>query len=500
MFRRGNTPPRKGLAFAPKTPQISGVLTFLRSFADFVMKPSHLVLALAFALSACGNPNDTKAQDSGLAEATRRTPDSQGDLQASFSPVVQVSAPAVVNISAQTVVRDRDPYFEMFGGRGGGRNRVAQSVGSGVIVRADGIVVTNNHVVEGARQILVTLNDRREFPAEIILQDPRSDLAILRLETRGERLPTMNIDDTSQLHIGDLVLAIGNPFGIGQTVTSGIISALDRSDGTGATSFIQTDAAINQGNSGGALVDMDGDLIGINTMILSPSGTNAGVGFAIPASMVRRVVESAAGGETAVVRAWLGASTSPMTTNEANRIGLDRPRGVLVGELYRGGPAAEAGVREGDVILAVGGQAVEDTAALNFRIGVVRPGDDVELTLFRDGQERTVSVTVEAPPGNPTPQPLTLGGRNPLTGVAVAELNPAFADQIGADPTARGVIIVGAGGRTYAAAANFQRGDIVRAVNGQSITSAQQLQQVLNQSQRWEFTILRNGQEVTGRF
>ena len=464
------------------------------------MKPSQVALAAMLLLTACGNANTTQAQDGQLGQPTRRAPETQGDLQASFAPVVQVSAPAVVNIAAQTVVRERDPFFEMFG-RGRTRERVGQSVGSGVIVRSDGIVVTNNHVIDGARQIMVTLNDRREFPAEVILADPRSDLAVLRLDTGGERLPVMPIDDSSELHVGDLVLAIGNPFGIGQTVTSGIISALDRSDGQGATAYIQTDAAINQGNSGGALVDMDGDLIGINTMILSPSGTSAGVGFAVPSAMVRRVVESAAGGETAVTRAWLGVSTAPVTASDASRLGLGHPRGVLVNSVYRGGPAANAGVRQGDVITAVGGQTVDDAASLNFRIGVVRPGEQVELTVVRDGAERTLRARVEAPPGDATPATVTIGGRNPFTGAVVANLTPALADQIGADPMAGGVILTGVSGRSYAAAAGFRPGDIVRSLNGQSVGSTRELEQLLSSTERgWDIVILRNGQEVRGRF
>ena len=481
---------------------MSGVLTLLSNFLDRLMKTSHFVLAAALALSACSNPNTSQAQD-GLAEPTRRAPESQGDLQASFAPVVQVSAPAVVNISARTLVRQRDPFFEMFGRSGGPtRSRVAQSVGSGVIVRSDGIVVTNNHVIEGAQQILVTLNDRREFPAEIVLQDQRSDLAILRLDTGGERLPVLALDDSEDQQIGDLVLAIGNPFGIGQTVTSGIISALNRTDGTeDAASFIQTDAAINQGNSGGALVDMDGDLIGINSMILSPSGASAGVGFAIPASMIRRVVDSATGGETSVQRAWLGVGAARMTANEATRIGLDRPRGVIVESVYRGGPAASAGVRQGDVITAVGGHEIDDVASLNFRVGVIRPGDEAQLTVFRDGREQTLTARVAAPPGDPNPTAVVLGGRNPFSGAAVADLTPAFADSIGVSPTQRGVIVAHLSGRSYAAAAGFQRGDIIRAVNGQDVGSVAQLQQVLNQPTRgWQATIIRNGQEVQGRW
>ena len=246
---------------------------------------------------------------------------------------------------------------------------------------------------------------------------------------------------------------------------------------------------------------MDGDLIGINSMILSPSGASAGVGFAVPSSMVRRVVESAVGGDTAVSRAWLGVSTSAVTAAEAARLDMDRPRGVIVNSVYRGGPAAEAGIRQGDVITAVGGQAIEDVSSLNFRIGTIRPGEQVELTLLRGGAERTVRARVETPPGDPTPQTVTIGGRNPFSGAVVADLSPALADQIGADPMAGGVILTGVSGRSYAAAAGFRPGDILRTLNGEQIGSTAELQQALNQQQRgWDVVILRNGQEVRGRF
>jgi Do/DeqQ family serine protease len=438
--------------------------------------------------------------------AETRVPESLADIQLTFAPVVDRAAPAVVNIYATRMVAERaspffdDPFFQdLFRDFGRTRPREQNSLGSGVIV-GGGLVVSNFHVVGNATDIRVVLADRREFAGTLVMADEEADLAVIRIEDADD-LPSLDLADSDALSVGDLVLAIGNPFGIGQTVTSGIISALDRSDGQGATAYIQTDAAINQGNSGGALVDMDGDLIGINTMILSPSGTSAGVGFAVPSAMVRRVVESAAGGETAVTRAWLGASVSPMTSNEANRIGMDRPRGVIVNSVYRGSPAATAGVREGDVITAVGGQGVDDAAALNFRIGVVRPGEQVELTVFRDGSERTLRARVEAPPGDATPQTVTIGGRNPFTGAAVADLTPALADQIGADPMAGGVILTGVSGRSYAAAAGFRPGDIVRSLNGQEITSTRQLQQLIEGTERgWDIVILRNGQEVRGRF
>ena len=252
------------------------------------MKTRPIVLVAALALSACGNPTSTKAQEGEFAQPTRTAPSDAAGMKSSFAPVVRSAAPAVVNISARSVQRVQvDPFFQFFGG-GIPQARVAESVGSGVIVRSDGIVVTNNHVIDGAQQIKVVLNDRREFPATVILADERSDIAVLRLENVSDRLPVLAIDDQEEQQVGDLVLAIGNPFGVGQTVTNGIISALNRTE-TGISdsgSFIQTDAAINPGNSGGALVDMDGDLIGINTAIFSRSGSSAGVGFAVPAAMV----------------------------------------------------------------------------------------------------------------------------------------------------------------------------------------------------------------------
>ena len=269
------------------------------------MKTSSLAIAIALTLAACGQPDSSKAQDGVFAD-NRVVPGDATSMKASFAPVVREAAPAVVNISARGVRTVQDPFWSMFGMRP--QAQQVGSIGSGVIVRPDGVVVTNNHVIQNMQQIRVTLNDRREFAARVILADERSDIAVLQLEGVDERLPTLNIDDREEQQVGDLVLAIGNPFGVGQTVTNGIISALNRTE-TGisdSSSFIQTDAAINPGNSGGALVDMDGDLIGINTAIFSRSGSSSGVGFAVPATMVRRVVDSAVGGATPVGRPWRG--------------------------------------------------------------------------------------------------------------------------------------------------------------------------------------------------
>jgi len=271
------------------------------------MRAAKLILPALALLAACSGPaGTTQAQDAGLAQPTKAPPSSVEGMKTSFAPVVKRAAPAVVNVSSRRVVRQRvDPFWDLFSGRGGvPQERIAQSLGSGAIVRADGVILTNNHNIDGADEIVVQLADRREFPARVLLADPRSDLAVLKIDVGAERLPVIAIDDQEVMEVGDLVLAIGNPFGVGQTVTNGIISATARSN-VGITDysfFIQTDAAINPGNSGGPLVDMDGDLVGINTFIISRSGSSSGVGFAIPAAVVKQVVNAALGGGHSVVR------------------------------------------------------------------------------------------------------------------------------------------------------------------------------------------------------
>jgi len=291
-----------------------------------------LIPALAL-LAACSDPSSrSNAQQPALAQPTRAAPSEALTMKASFAPVVKRAAPAVVNISSKRLVRTpNDPFWEFFG-MGAPRNRIEGSLGSGVIVRSDGIIVTNNHVIQGGQEITVALSDRREFAAKVLLSDPRLDLAVLKIDAGSERLPVLAIDDSGDAQVGDLVLAIGDPFGVGQTVTNGIISALDRTadpNGEAVTAYIQTDAAINPGNSGGALVDMDGDLIGVNSFIVSRSGSSSGVGFAVPASMVKRVVETAAGGGHTLVRSWLGADTQTVTGEIARSLGLPTPRALL---------------------------------------------------------------------------------------------------------------------------------------------------------------------------
>ena len=458
------------------------------------MKPHALVAALALTLAACGQSNDTKAQDGVFAD-NRVVPGDALAMKSSFAPVVRLAAPAVVNVSGRGVQRVQDPFWSMFGQ--GSRAQQVGSVGSGVIVRDTGVVVTNFHVINGMQQIKVVLNDRREFDARLVLADERSDIAVLQLEGVSDRLPILNIDDREEQQVGDLVLAIGNPFGVGQTVTNGIISALNRTE-TGISdsgSFIQTDAAINPGNSGGALVDMDGDLIGINTAIFSRSGSSSGVGFAVPASAVKRVVDSAVGGATVVIRPWLGVKGEAVSAEVARSLGLDRPQGLVVTEVYAGGPGARAGLREGDVITAIDGAEINDQGGLNFRVGTREPNTTVQVAVVRAGRTQTLEARVQPLPGDVDLDRATVIGAGALAGAQVIALNPALADTLGGDPFASGVIVGRVQRGSYANRVGIQGGDIVLSVNGRAVTSVQQLADVGRGS---ELTINRRGQRISG--
>jgi Do/DeqQ family serine protease len=441
------------------------------TWIDRTMKTSTIAIALALTLGACGQADSSRAQDGVFAD-NRVLPGDAMSMKASFAPVVREAAPAVVNISARGVQQVRDPFWGIPGQRQTG------SVGSGVIVRADGVVVTNNHVIEGMQQIRVTLNDRREFSARVVLADPRSDLAVLQLEGVTDRLPTLNIDDREEQQVGDLVLAIGNPFGVGQTVTNGIISALNRTE-TGISdsgSFIQTDAAINPGNSGGALIDMDGDLIGINTAIFSRSGSSSGVGFAVPATLVKRVVDSAVGGATAVVRPWLGVKGDTVSAELARSLALERPQGVVVTEVYPGGPGARAGLRQGDVITAIDGAEINDQGGLNFRVGTRAPNDAVQVAVLRDGRSQTLNARVQPLPGNAGIENAAAIESGGLSGAQVLVLNPALADRLGGDPFVSGVIVSRVAGNSYASrGVGVRAGDIIVSLNDRPVTSPQQL-------------------------
>lgn len=455
-------------------------------------------IALLFAAAATAAPLSAPAQDN------RRVPIDAVQMKSSFAPVVRQAAPAVVNIAALRRTQQRTLTIEdLFYGNGRPRTqeRVQGSEGSGVIVSPDGVIVTNRHVIAGMQEIWVGLNDNRQFPAKVLLQDSRSDLAILKIDPGGERLPWLRIDTEEDAQVGDLVLAIGNPFGIGQTVTNGIVSALSRTIGEGGvTSFIQTDAAINVGNSGGALVDMDGDLIGINTQIASRSGGSDGVGFAIPARMVKVAVDSALAGGQRIARPWLGARAAPITREVARGMSLPAGQGLQVSGVFPGSPADRAGLREGDVIISVDNQVVNDEAGLAYRVGLRRPGDTVPIRIRRNGAERVINARVELPGQAPADE-RRLAGRHPFDGITVANLSPASLDERGLNPYPSGVQITGINpGGIAAARRSLRPGDIILEVNGSSIDTTARLQEVLSHGGReWQFAVQRQGQVLRGQ-
>jgi serine protease Do len=445
----------------------------------------------------------------------RVVPESQAGLQQSFAPVVRRTANAVVNVySSVTVKRSNCPYandpiyYRLCGNTPTQNQRVDNSLGSGVIVGADGVIVTNNHVVEAGQEFRVSLSDRREFPATLVMADPRTDLAVLRIDTKGEVLPTLDYADTRKVQVGDLVLAIGNPFGVGQTVTSGIVSALARTD-VGASdysSFIQTDASINPGNSGGALVDMQGRLVGVNSMIFSKGGGSNGIGFAIPSEMVRRVVDAAVHGGT-LVPPWLGAKGEVVDSAKAAALGLDRPKGVLISQIYPGGPADKAGLKEGDLVLTVDSREVFDDRGMKFIAATKAEGETATLTILRNRQEKQISVRMSPPPGTSKAELTEVGGRNPFTGAEVAELSPALAEALGLDPFKAndGVLVYRVPARTIARNVGFQPGDIIREINGVTIRTAKDFQSAVakaesSQTGEWRLATERNGQRIEQAF
>jgi serine protease Do len=439
------------------------------------------------------------------------TPSSMSEVQLTFAPVVKKVVPAAVNVYARSVVQSQanplfaDPFFaQLFGGTPEMRQRVQQSLGSGVIVRPDGVILTNNHVVAGGTDIVVVLSDKREFKARVLTADPRTDLAVLKIDTNGEKLPTIAFADSDRVQVGDLVLAVGDPFGVGPTVTMGIVSALARtqiSEGD-YQFFIQTDAAINPGNSGGALVTTDGKLAGINTAIYSRSGGSIGIGFAIPANLARRVVEGVEGGNGArgVRLAWIGANGQSVTSAIAASLGLAKPGGVLIKEVYPGGPLSNAGVKTGEVVQSVDGNAVDDMQALNYRVATHRPGDHVRLHVASGKTARDVTVTLSLPPETPSRDTQLIAGRNPLGGARVANLSPAAALDLGLDLFTKGVAIIAVDDNGYATAQGFQSGDIIRSVNGADINRVGDLTRALSAAHNWNIVMERGGRRVAMSF
>jgi serine protease Do len=441
------------------------------------------------------------------AQAQKRVPTSQAEIKFSFAPLVKKSAPAVVNIFTRKTVTQRslsplfdDPFFRRFFGdqfRAGPRSRkkVQNSLGSGVIVRANGTIITNHHVIKGAEEITVVLSDRREFDAKIIGSDERTDLAVLKIDAGKEKLPFLEFHDSDDLEVGDLVLAIGNPFGVGQTVTSGIVSALARTQ-VGINDlnfFIQTDAAINPGNSGGALITLDGKLVGINSAIYSKGGGSVGIGFAIPTNMVKTVLTGLTDNGM-VVRPWIGAEGQSVTADIASSIGMKRPAGILINGVYPKGPSDRAGIKVGDVIVGVGKHNVNDTESLRFRIATRPIGEKLDIKLIRRGKILKVKFSVEAPPERPKINKTELSTYSPLQGVTIGNLSPALSDQIGMNLLFRGVVILRIRRGSAAQRFGFQPQDIVKVVNGSEVKTVGQLQRLLAQpSSQWNISVKRGG-------
>ena len=373
-----------------------------------------------------------------------------------------------------------------------------RSLGSGVMVDPSGLVVTNVHVIDGADQVKVSLSDKREFEAEIILKDSRSDLAVLRLKDVHEKFPTLDFANSDELMVGDVVLAIGNPFGVGQTVTHGIISALARTQ-VGITDyqfFIQTDAAINPGNSGGALVDMTGRLAGINTAIYSRSGGSQGIGFAIPANMVRVVVASAKSGGKAVKRPWLGAKLQAVTSEIAESLGLRSPSGALVASVVANSPAARAGLKSSDLITAIDGQPVDDPNAFDYRFATHPLGGTSQVDIQRGGKPFRINVPLETAPDTGRNE-IVLTSRSPFQGAKVANISPAVADELHLDADTEGVVVTELADDSTAASVGFQKGDIIVTVNNNKIGKTSDLEKATGQSSRvWRITLVRGGQQI----
>ncbi len=444
-----------------------------------------------------------------VAHAETRVPQSQAEISLGFAPVVKEAAPAVVNIYAKIVRQGRsrplfsDPFFQDFFGRGFGepQQRVQNSLGSGVILSEDGYVVSNYHVVGSATEIRVVTTDRREFTAEVVLGHEESDIAILRLE-EAQDLPFLNMRDSDHVEVGELALAIGNPFGIGQTVSSGIISGLARTGtatGNARGYFLQTDAAINPGNSGGALIDVNGDLIGINTSILTRSGGSNGIGFAIPANLVAEFLRQAQAGNEVFVSPWAGMSGQHMSADIAESLGLVIPMGVVISDLHDLSPLAEAGLRVGDVVTHVDGDEVNSPAEMKFRMSVAGVGGTSVLTRLRGEESDDIEVALIRAPDTPDAEKTTLDESTVLPELTVSGVNPAVIIDLGLKLSQSGVVVVDPG--PYGARAGLRVGDVLEAINGADIARPKDVVHALTDpGRRINMLIQRGGRSLSLRF
>jgi serine protease Do len=416
-----------------------------------------------------------------------------------WTGVAKAAMPAVVNISSARIVRgpDRpsgplssDPFFRFFFGPERGPRR-EQSLGSGVIVASDGYVLTNNHVIDGAQEIRVTLDDQREFKAKLVGADPHTDLAVLKLSGSGFSL--MALGDSSHVEVAEVVLAVGNPFGLSRTVTMGIVSAVGRANVGIADyeDFIQTDAAINPGNSGGALVNSVGALIGINTAIFSESGGYQGIGFAVPVNMARQVMDQLVT-RGRLTRGYLGVAVQEVTPAVARGLGLTAGRGILVADVIPDGPAARAGLKRGDVITAVGDKPVSDAGQFRNLVASTAPGTRVRLTILRDGREQKVEVAVADLPERPSAAAAPVPGTSAHVGLAVADATPDVARKIGLTPGLEGALVAEVAPGSPAAEAGVRPGDLIQEVNRQPVRSAKDFAAAVEHAGNSDLVVLVN--------
>ncbi|MCO5065909.1 MAG: DegQ family serine endoprotease [Rhizobiaceae bacterium] len=473
-------------------------------FRDLVAMGVALAIAALAPVAHAQGTGGTPGSEVNPPTGQKRMPTGRAQIELSFAPLVKETAPAVVNVYASKQVEASqspfmgDPFFERFFGLQQVPPRARSSLGSGVLVDPKGIVVTNYHVIRDADEIKVATSDGREFESKVLLKDEEVDLAVLKIEA-STPFPALKLGDSDALEVGDLVLAIGNPFGVGQTTTSGIVSALARSH-IGVSDFgffIQTDAAINPGNSGGALINMSGQLIGINTAIFSRSGGSIGIGFAIPSNMVRAVMQAAFSGADKFERPYIGASFEPVTAQIAEALGMDRPSGALVAKVEQGGPAEGAGLKPGDVILAVNDAPIEHVDALGYRLATQMIGANVKLTILRQGQRQDVSVVLVKTPEGAGDDSVTITGGSPFAGATVASLTPQLAAKMRIPRDVEGVAVVDLDRNSAAARIGIRPGDIVREVNGTEIGEPTDLAQAASESTRWwRFTIERGGRTL----
>jgi serine protease Do len=455
-------------------------------------KPAILVAGLVLGASSIAIAHSTQKAATNPPATVKMADASEGPTKSGYAPVVKNVLPSVVNISSSKVVKvnremsqqQMEPFFRQFFGDGQGpfevpKDRREKSLGSGVIVSPEGYILTNNHVVDGATEVKVTLYDKHEYDAKIVGTDPKTDIAVLKID--ASNLKPVTLGDSSKVEVGDTALAIGNPFGVGQTVTRGIISATGRGN-LGIEDyedFLQTDAPINPGNSGGALINDRGELVGINTAILTHSEGSEGIGFAVPVNLAHQVMDQILKNGK-VVRAYMGILPQDLTPDMAKAFGQKDARGVVVGDVTANSPAQESGVRRGDILLDVNGKPITSSNQLRMTISMMQPGSNVTLTMLRDGSEREVSVKLgEMPTESAMAGPDKGDSTKALDGVEVSNLSPEMADKLGLPPSSKGVVVTDVDPSSKIADSGLRKGDVIQEVNHQPVKNVSEFQSAL---------------------